>query len=336
MRPASAACTDDWNDVGGTASCASIVHHHGVAPDPSKAIPLELLPFHFVSRLVWSKRLRSTAISIPHRDSNMAPIGAIWTRIVYVFDFFIGASSPPPLFEDKQVPQFPIGAVQPQATKYPIIVPPDDLEPTPFQCEYPQHPESDGWVACNTNLDRQCWLKNTKTGKRYDINIDYENDGPTGIVREYYVELSNYTRNADGFGDVYVQLFNNSLPGPRIQACWGDQVRITINNTLNGARNPSDPGNGTTVHWHGFRQWKTGQMDGVNGVTQCPIRPGESFTYVFNATQYGTSWYHSHYSLQVCHPLRRIVYVQELMPSTLVRCRRARAVHGVRSDIQEL
>lgn len=39
-------------------------------------------------------------------------------------------------------------------------------------------------------------------------------------------------------------------------------------------------------------------MDGVNGVTQCPIAIGDSFTYKFKATQYGTSWYHSHYSLQ--------------------------------------
>jgi FtsP/CotA-like multicopper oxidase with cupredoxin domain len=39
-------------------------------------------------------------------------------------------------------------------------------------------------------------------------------------------------------------------------------------------------------------------MDGVNGVTQCPIAPGDSFTYTFRAVQYGTSWYHSHYSLQ--------------------------------------
>ena len=40
------------------------------------------------------------------------------------------------------------------------------------------------------------------------------------------------------------------------------------------------------------------QNDGVNGVTQCPIAPGDSYTYEFHATQYGSSWYHSHYSLQ--------------------------------------
>ena len=39
-------------------------------------------------------------------------------------------------------------------------------------------------------------------------------------------------------------------------------------------------------------------MDGVNGVTQCPIAPNDYFVYEFNATQYGSSWYHSHYSVQ--------------------------------------
>jgi len=39
-------------------------------------------------------------------------------------------------------------------------------------------------------------------------------------------------------------------------------------------------------------------MDGVPGVTQCPIPPGGSFTYTFTADLYGSSWYHSHYSAQ--------------------------------------
>jgi hypothetical protein len=39
-------------------------------------------------------------------------------------------------------------------------------------------------------------------------------------------------------------------------------------------------------------------MDGVNGVTQCPIAPGDYFVYNFTATQYGSSWYHSHFSVQ--------------------------------------
>ena len=39
-------------------------------------------------------------------------------------------------------------------------------------------------------------------------------------------------------------------------------------------------------------------MDGTSGVTQCPIAEGDTFTYKFTATQYGHSWYHSHYSAQ--------------------------------------
>lgn len=40
------------------------------------------------------------------------------------------------------------------------------------------------------------------------------------------------------------------------------------------------------------------EMDGVNGVTQCPIAPDDSFEYRFETWQYGTTWYHSHYSMQ--------------------------------------
>jgi hypothetical protein len=39
-------------------------------------------------------------------------------------------------------------------------------------------------------------------------------------------------------------------------------------------------------------------MDGVNGVTQCPIAPGDYFNYTWRVMQYGSSWYHSHYSVQ--------------------------------------
>lgn len=47
----------------------------------------------------------------------------------------------------------------------------------------------------------------------------------------------------------------------------------------------------------------TFQHDGVNGVTQCPLAPGETLTYTWRATQYGTSWYHSHYAVQYAEGL---------------------------------
>jgi FtsP/CotA-like multicopper oxidase with cupredoxin domain len=36
----------------------------------------------------------------------------------------------------------------------------------------------------------------------------------------------------------------------------------------------------------------------VNGVTECALAPGDAKTYTFQATEYGTSWYHSHFSAQ--------------------------------------
>ena len=94
----------------------------------------------------------------------------------------------------------------------------------------------------------------------------------------------------DGFKNIRGKVFNKTYPGPWIQACWGNQLEIKVTNRLRH--------NGTTIHWHGIRQNGTLDMDGVNGVTQCPIATNDSFTYKFDTTQYGTSWYHSHYSLQ--------------------------------------
>lgn len=83
---------------------------------------------------------------------------------------------------------------------------------------------------------------------------------------------------------------NGQYPGPTIRANWGDTLQITVTNSLQT--------NGTSIHWHGIRQWHTNQMDGTNGVTECPLAPGQSRTFTFLCTQFGTTWYHSHYSDQ--------------------------------------
>jgi FtsP/CotA-like multicopper oxidase with cupredoxin domain len=84
-----------------------------------------------------------------------------------------------------------------------------------------------------------------------------------------------------------------SVPGPTIFADWGDEVIVHVINSL-----PSDTHNGTSLHFHGLRQNYTNQADGVVSVTQCPIAPGETYTYQWRATQYGSSWMHSHAGLQ--------------------------------------
>lgn len=48
---------------------------------------------------------------------------------------------------------------------------------------------------------------------------------------------------------------------------------------------------------HGVRQIRTGWADGPEFVTQCPIRPGGSYTYRFTIQgQEGTLWWHAHSS----------------------------------------
>lgn len=78
--------------------------------------------------------------------------------------------------------------------------------------------------------------------------------------------------------------YNGSVPGPMIRVMEGDRVRIVVKNELPAA---------TTIHWHGVEV--PNAMDGVPGVTQDPIQPGETFTYEFTAKPAGTFLYHSHY-----------------------------------------
>ncbi|MGO4690935.1 multicopper oxidase family protein [Glaciibacter sp. 2TAF33] len=75
-----------------------------------------------------------------------------------------------------------------------------------------------------------------------------------------------------------------SLPGPELRVNQGDLVEVTLRNT--------DIVAGVTIHWHGY-DVPSGE-DGVAGVTQDAVMPGESFTYRFAATDPGTYWYHTH------------------------------------------
>ena len=52
------------------------------------------------------------------------------------------------------------------------------------------------------------------------------------------------------------------------------------------------------MHWHGLNHQQSQWEDGVPGTSQCPIAPGQSYTYSFRATPHGTTWYHSHFSAQ--------------------------------------
>ena len=77
--------------------------------------------------------------------------------------------------------------------------------------------------------------------------------------------------------------YNGQTPGPTIEAVEGDRVRILVTNKL-----PEH----TTVHWHGILL--PNGMDGVGGLNQPHIKPGETYSYEFTLRQHGTQMYHPH------------------------------------------
>ncbi len=78
--------------------------------------------------------------------------------------------------------------------------------------------------------------------------------------------------------------YNGSTPGPTIEAVEGDRLRIYVSNRL------AEP---TSVHWHGVIL--PNGMDGVAGLNQRAIPPGETFVYEFTARYPGTFMYHPHF-----------------------------------------
>jgi FtsP/CotA-like multicopper oxidase with cupredoxin domain len=77
--------------------------------------------------------------------------------------------------------------------------------------------------------------------------------------------------------------YNGATPGPTIEAVEGDRVRILVTNRL-----PEH----TSIHWHGILL--PNGMDGVGGLTQPQIKPGETYVYEFTLRQHGSFMYHPH------------------------------------------
>ncbi len=77
--------------------------------------------------------------------------------------------------------------------------------------------------------------------------------------------------------------YNGQTPGPTIEVVEGDRVRILVTNKI---------AEHTTIHWHGVLL--PNGMDGVGGLNQPQIKPGETYAYEFTLRQHGTQMYHPH------------------------------------------
>ncbi|KAF1940719.1 laccase precursor [Clathrospora elynae] len=168
-------------------------------------------------------------------------------------------------------------------------IPAENIELTPLMSKRDaigarQSPANCAGVG-NTANTRNCWSQG------FTVLTDMYTSWPnTGVVRSYNLRIENTTCSPDGAGSRVCMLINGKYPGPTIVADWGDTIRVTVRNLLQS--------NGTSIHWHGFRQLNSNIQDGVNGITECALAPGDTKTYQFQATEYGTTWYHSHFSQQ--------------------------------------
>jgi FtsP/CotA-like multicopper oxidase with cupredoxin domain len=106
-----------------------------------------------------------------------------------------------------------------------------------------------------------------------------------GSVREIHLETRELRWELAPGKVIKAMAYNGQIPGPEIRVRKGERVRVVLTNAL---REP------TTIHWHGVDV--PNRMDGVPGITQPPVQPGETFVYEFEARPAGTRWYHTHFA----------------------------------------
>jgi len=117
-----------------------------------------------------------------------------------------------------------------------------------------------------------------------EFEAAYSESGPVP-EGEVHFELRASPTEVPQFDDApfAVWAYNEQVPGPVLRVRLGETVVVVLQNDL------PQP---TTIHWHGVRV--PNAMDGVPGVTQPAVEPGESFTYRFTPKDAGTFWFHPH------------------------------------------
>lgn len=94
---------------------------------------------------------------------------------------------------------------------------------------------------------------------------------------------AGFVRRTIGSRTFVMYGYNGQYPGPLIRVRQGAEVVVSFRNAIDL---PS------TIHWHGLRL--DNRFDGVPGVTQAPVAPGDSFTYRLRFPDAGIYWYHPH------------------------------------------
>ncbi|KAI9263103.1 Cupredoxin [Phascolomyces articulosus] len=111
--------------------------------------------------------------------------------------------------------------------------------------------------------------------------------------RTFELNITNGSMDPDCFGTGYSGLLiNGQFPAPPIRVTKNDYVHVIVHNDVQTHK-------ATTIHFHGILQVGTPGADGVPGLTQEVIKPGETYHHYFQVIdQAGTFYYHAHVGLQ--------------------------------------
>ena len=101
-------------------------------------------------------------------------------------------------------------------------------------------------------------------------------------IKEFHLVAEPVQREIAPGMKAHLWGYNGQSPGPTIEVVEGDRVRMFVTNRL-----PEH----TSIHWHGQRL--PSGMDGVAGLSQPAIKPGETYVYEFMAQRAGTFMYHA-------------------------------------------
>ena len=142
-------------------------------------------------------------------------------------------------------------------------------------------------------INRRTFLKTTagvvlSAGAGLSLPISLTAGAAGKRVRKFNFSASVAKVNLGVGPDFKAWAYNGRVPGPEIRVREGDIVQVKLKNYL-----PE----GTTIHWHGIPLQNA--MDGVPGITQPAVQPGETFIYEFEASPAGSFIYHSHAGLQL-------------------------------------
>ena len=128
-------------------------------------------------------------------------------------------------------------------------------------------------------LNRRQFLATSSAFAGISASAGFANTPPTNLI----AQESDVQLLPGDYGKTSLWCFDGSSPGPEIRVAQGGRVQRRLVNRFS---------QGTSTHWHGIRI--DNAMDGVSGLTQDAVQPGDAFDYDFIVPDAGTYWYHAH------------------------------------------